>query len=126
MSGHGSVQRISTHGLAKSARLCAASSLQAHTVCARYSRIRCTATLLPSLKKNRHLVVLGEVQLGELLCDSLAAAEDAPLLQFELSVNEVSNSLIWRRAGLDCLAATSSKCSRHCPTGEKLKSPASR
>lgn len=33
--------------------------------------------------------VLGEVQLGELLCDSLVQAEDAPLLQFALSANEV-------------------------------------
>ena len=34
--------------------------------------------------------VIGEVQLGELLCDSLVEAEDAPLLQFAISANEVS------------------------------------
>lgn len=35
--------------------------------------------------------VIGEVQLGELLCDSLVEAEDAPLLQFAVSANEVSS-----------------------------------
>lgn len=41
---------------------------------------------------SRHtcLSVLGEVQLGELLCDSLVDAEDAPLLRFAISENEVS------------------------------------
>lgn len=34
--------------------------------------------------------VIGEVQLGELLCDSLVEAEDAPLLRFAISANEVS------------------------------------
>lgn len=33
--------------------------------------------------------MIGEVQLGELLCDSLVEAEDAPLLQFAISANEV-------------------------------------
>lgn len=34
--------------------------------------------------------MLGEVLLGELLCESLVEAEDAPLLQLAISVNEVS------------------------------------
>ncbi|CAB1098319.1 unnamed protein product [Ectocarpus sp. CCAP 1310/34] len=38
--------------------------------------------------------VLGEVQLGELLCDGLVQAEDAPLLQFALSANEIWNGVV--------------------------------
>ena len=35
--------------------------------------------------------MIGEVQLGELLCDSLVEAEDAPLLQIAVSANEVTS-----------------------------------
>ena len=33
--------------------------------------------------------VIGEIQLGELLCDSLAEAEDASLLHFAIGASEV-------------------------------------
>lgn len=35
--------------------------------------------------------MIGEVNLGELLCDSLVEAENASLLQFAISANEVSS-----------------------------------
>ncbi|CBN79561.1 conserved unknown protein [Ectocarpus siliculosus] len=44
--------------------------------------------LAETLEVDEQVTVLGEVQLGELLCDSLVQAEDAPLLQFALSANE--------------------------------------
>ncbi|CAN0061623.1 unnamed protein product, partial [Ectocarpus sp. 12 AP-2014] len=44
--------------------------------------------LVETLEVDEQVTVLGEVQLGELLCDSLVQAEDAPLLQFALSANE--------------------------------------
>ena len=33
--------------------------------------------------------VVGEIQLGESLCDSLSEAEDAPLLNFAIGASEV-------------------------------------
>ena len=38
----------------------------------------------------RLLPVIGSVQLGELLCDSLAEAEDAPTVNFPISPVQVS------------------------------------
>ncbi|CAM9703792.1 unnamed protein product, partial [Scytosiphon promiscuus] len=44
--------------------------------------------LIQALELDEQVTVLGEVQLGELLCESLDLAEGAPLLQFALSANE--------------------------------------
>ena len=43
--------------------------------------------ILPG-KSFKHEVV-GEIQLGELLCDSLSEAEDASLLSFAIGASEV-------------------------------------
>eukprot|EP00903_Cladosiphon_okamuranus_P011188 g10557.t1 len=44
--------------------------------------------LIENIEVDQQVTVIGEVQLGELLCDSLVEAENAPLLQFAISANE--------------------------------------